>query len=237
MQRLRQKDEGFDRLSDDRQKYLFVKEMLSEDGFDYGSFPKGLLPFHKYKTHSATAFEEHLYEAALYNVSNGVAKLHFTISDQHASKFDSEFNRIEDYVEEKSGAAFHISFSFQKKSTDTIAVTPDDKPFRNEDGSLLFRPAGHGALVENLNDQNADIIFIKNIDNVVVYRYKHEMANYKKMLAGILLQCQEKVFAYARMLDEEQVSEEQINEIKDFLHEKLNTLTAPDFYKYTRNTR
>ncbi|WP_268224910.1 DUF4301 family protein [Sinomicrobium oceani] len=234
MQRLRQKDEGFDRLSDDRQKYLFVKEMLSEDGFDYGSFPKGLLPFHKYKTHSATAFEEHLYEAALYNVSNGVAKLHFTISDQHASKFDSEFNRIEDYVEEKSGAAFHISFSFQKKSTDTIAVTPDDKPFRNEDGSLLFRPAGHGALVENLNDQNADIIFIKNIDNVVVYRYKHEMANYKKMLAGILLQCQEKVFAYARMLNEEQVSEEQINEIKDFLHEKLNTLTAPDFYKYTR---
>ena len=231
---LRDKDPGFDRLPDDRQKYLFVKEMLSEDGFNFGAFPKGLLPFHKYKTYSATAFEEHLYEAALYDVSNGVANLHFTISEKHARKFDAEFNSIESNVEEKSGASFTISFSFQKKSTDTIAVTPEDKPFRNDDGSLLFRPAGHGALIENLNDQDADVIFIKNIDNVVVYRYKQEMADYKKMLAGILLKYRDKVFSYARMLDEEEVKAEQIDEIKSFLHEKLNTLTAPDFHKYTR---
>ncbi len=235
MQRLTQKDPDFERLPDDRQKYLFVREMLAEDGFDYGTFPKGLLPFHKYKTHSATAFEEHLYEAALYGVSNGIAHLHFTISDKHTRKFDTEFNSIKNYVEEKSGASFTISFSYQKSSTDTIAVTPDDKPFRNDNGSLLFRPAGHGALIENLNDQDADLIFIKNIDNVVVYRYKHEMADYKKMLAGILLEYRDQVFAYSRMLDEEEVTEMQIEAIKTFLHEKLNTLTAPSFHKYTRH--
>ncbi|UGU14270.1 DUF4301 family protein [Sinomicrobium kalidii] len=235
IQRLTAKDPHYEQLPDDRQKYLFVREMLAEDGLNYGAFPKGLLPFHKYKTHSATAFEEHLYEAALYDVSNGVAHLHFTISEKHSRKFDAEFNRIESYVEEKSGASFTISFSYQKKSTDTIAVTPEDQPFRDNDGSLLFRPAGHGALIENLNEQEADIIFIKNIDNVVVYRYKHEMADYKKMLAGILLEYRDKVFAYARMLDGEEVTEAQIAEIKSFLHDKLNTLTAPDFHKYTRH--
>ncbi|MBC9795143.1 DUF4301 family protein [Sinomicrobium weinanense] len=235
MQHLLSKDPDFERLPDDRQKYLFVREMLAEDGFDYGAFPKGLLPFHKYKTHSATAFEEHLYEAALYNASNGVANLHFTISEKHTRKFDLEFNKIKHAVEEKTGASFAISFSYQKKSTDTIAVTPEDQPFRNNDGSLLFRPAGHGALIENLNDQDADVIFVKNIDNVVVYRYKHEMADYKKMLAGILLEYRDQAFAYARMLDEEKVTEIQVKTIKTFLHEKLNTLTAPNFYKYTRH--
>ncbi|MBC9795403.1 DUF4301 family protein [Sinomicrobium weinanense] len=234
IQSLKHKEPGFDSFPDDRQKYLFVREMLAEDGLNYGAFPKGLLPFHKYKTHSATAFEEHLYEAALYDVSNGVAQLHFTISEKHSHKFDAEFNKIENYVGEKTSTSFTISFSYQKKSTDTIAVTPEDKPFRTNDGSLLFRPAGHGALIENLNDQDADIIFVKNIDNVVVYRYKHEMAGYKKMLGGILMEYRDKIFAYAKMLDEEEITEEQIAEIKTFLHDELNTLTAPDFYKYTR---
>ncbi|WP_461533605.1 DUF4301 family protein [Sinomicrobium sp.] len=224
----------FEHFPDDRQKYLFVREMLSEEGFDMGSYPKGLLPFHKYSTHAATAFEEHLYEAALYNVSRGRARLHFTISPEHFSKFDEAFNSIIRSVREKTGVDFDVDFSFQKASTDTIAVTPDDKPFRKEDGSLLLRPSGHGALIENLNDQRADIVFIKNIDNVVVYRYKYEMAEYKKMLAGILLHYQQRIFKYAKMLEETEISETQILEIRAFLHEELNTYTAPDFYKYTR---
>ncbi|RAV28530.1 DUF4301 family protein [Sinomicrobium soli] len=234
MKALEEKHPDFERLPDDRQKYLFVHEILSEEGFDMGAYPKGLLPFHKYKTHSATAFEEHLYEAALYNVSGGRARLHFTISEEHTSKFDEAFKNIIRSVKEKTGIDFDVDFSFQKASTDTIAVTPQDEPFRTEDGTLLFRPAGHGALIENLNDQEADIVFIKNIDNVVVYRYKHEMADYKKMLAGILLHYQQRIFGYARMLEETEISDTQILEVRAFLHEELNTYTAPDFYKYTR---
>ncbi|MGS2738010.1 DUF4301 family protein [Sinomicrobium sp. M5D2P17] len=233
IQSIKRRSPDFENLPDDRQKYLFVREMLGEDGLNYGSFPKGLLPFHKYKTHSATAFEEHLYEAALYSASNNTARLHFTISEKYAHKFDAEFNNIESYVEEKSGTRFNISFSYQKGSTDTIAVTPEDKIFRNGDDSLLFRPSGHGALVENLNEQDADIIFVKNIDNVVVYRYKHEMADYKKLLAGILLEYRNTIFSYAKLLDEEAVTETQITEIKNFLQDKVNTPITPDFHKYT----
>jgi len=150
--------------------YLFVKEMLSADKLNYGFFPKGLLPFHKYNNHEATPFEEHLKEAALYAKTEDEAALHFTISKQHNKMFNEEFSKIKERVSEETNTSFKVDYSYQKSTTDTIAVTLENELFRNTDGSLLFRPGGHGALIENLNEQNADIIFIKNIDNVVLFK-------------------------------------------------------------------
>lgn len=218
----------------DKQKYLFVKTMLDEDKLNYGFFPKGLLPFHKYKDHIATAFEEHLFEAALYASSNGEANLHFTISEKHEHIFDAEFKRIEGIVERKTNTKFNISFSYQRDSTDTISVTPNDEPFREEDGQLLFRPSGHGALLENLNELEADVIFIKNIDNVVVFKYEKEVASYKKMLAGLLLELQNKSFEHIKTLKDKDVSDDKLIEIAEFLVNGLHVKVSHEFEKYSK---
>ncbi|UOB16248.1 DUF4301 family protein [Abyssalbus ytuae] len=228
---LKEKYPDFDDKPDDEQRVLLVKEILLDEGLGYGNYPKGLLPFHRYKTHPATAFEEHLYEAALYDTVNDKATLHFTISEEHLDKFNKEFTDKKDYIKSKTGVDFEVDYSFQKESTDTIAVTPDNEPFLLENGDILFRPGGHGALIENLNDQDADIIFIKNIDNVVVYRSKVEMASYKKMLGGILLKLREKAFNFRALLDK-QVKADDIQKIKDFLENELNVFITPDFKKY-----
>ncbi|RLD29050.1 MAG: DUF4301 domain-containing protein [Bacteroidetes bacterium] len=224
---------NFDSLSNNKQIVLFVKMMLEKDKLNYGDFPKGLLPFHQYRTHFATAFEEHLFEAAYYASSNNKANLHFTISEKHNHKFDDEFKRIEEIVEKKTKTSFDISFSYQKGSTDTIAVTPKNIPFREEDGSLLFRPSGHGALLENLNDLNADIIFVKNIDNVAVFNFEEEVGQYKKILAGILLKIQKQAFQYQKDLDNKAVNDEDLINIAQFLSNKMNITISSEFEKYS----
>ncbi len=212
---------------------LFVKTMLDEDGLNYGNSPKGLLPFHEYKNQIiSTAFEEHLFESALYASSNKYTKLHFTISESHNDKFSNEFSRIEEKVERKTNSKFDISFSYQKESTDTIAVTSSDAPFRLENGELLFRPSGHGALIENLNDLDADIIFIKNIDNVVVYRYKDEVAKNKKILAGILIEIQKQAFQYLEKIEKGVLISDEILEIAEFLIRKMHVKISSEFEKY-----
>ncbi|MDG5490417.1 DUF4301 family protein [Psychroserpens sp. SPM9] len=235
MDRLQSTYSDFDSLSINEQRLKFVQMMLHTDQLNYGNFPKGLLPFHQYKNQTiSTAFEEHLYESALYSSSKESAKLHFTISEKFNHKFDEEFQRIEKKVEEKSGSAFDISFSYQKESTDTIAVTSKNKLFREDDGALHFRPSGHGALIENLNDLDADIVFIKNIDNVVTYKYKEEVANFKKILAGILLEVQSQAFEYLKLLESSKPSEEKLIEIGEFLVNKLNVKISSEFEKYSR---
>lgn len=225
---------NFDSLSDNQQKLNIIKAMLDEDKLNFSFYPKGLLPFHKYREHTATAFEEHLFEAALYCASNGKTQLHFTISEKHEDKFDEEFQRIEKIVERKKNTQFDIAFSYQKESTDTIAVTKNNEPFRLEDNSILFRPSGHGALLENLNDIDTDIIFMKNIDNVVVFKFENEVAYYKKMLGGILLEVQEKAFQYAEHLELKTVSETEISEITHFLKSKLNVVFSSEYDKYSK---
>lgn len=220
---------NFNEMTYNEQRMEFIKTMLAEDRHNYSFSPKGLLPFHKYSEHVSTAFEEHLFEAALHASSNNKASLHFTISEKYNHKFDEEFKYIEEDVEEKTNTFFNINFSYQKESTDTIAVSLSDEPIRTEDGSLLFRPSGHGALLENLNDFHADLIFIKNIDNVVVTKFREEVAQYKKMLAGILLQVQEQSFAYQQKLFEDQPTKEEIMEISRFLSGKLNIQLGEDF--------
>ncbi|VAV84682.1 Unknown conserved in Flavobacteria [hydrothermal vent metagenome] len=224
---------NFDNLSYDKKRVEFIKTMLNEDRLNYSFYPKGLLPFHRYKEYVSTAFEEHLFEAALYSSSKNKANLHFTISERHNHKFDEEFKYIEEDVEEKTNTTFNISFSYQKHSTDTIGVTKKNEPFRNDDGSLLFRPSGHGALLENLNDLDADIVFIKNIDNVVVKKYKEDVAYYKKMLGGILLEIQQQAFVYLRLLEKTNLKENELVEIAQFLLEKLNVSINREFEKYS----
>ncbi|MDF0715116.1 DUF4301 family protein [Muricauda sp. 334s03] len=207
--------------SKDEEAYLFVKEMLSEEGLNYGFYPKGLLPFHKYEIGTATPFEEHLKEAVLYAKTKGKANLHFTVSEQHDEMFAKEEATVGPKISKKTDTNFDVSYSNQKPSTDTIAVDMENKPFKNSDGSILFRPGGHGALIENLNDQDADIIFIKNIDNVVVDKNLETVSNSKKMLAGVLKKVQDKAFAYAKLLEGD-VSIEKADEIKAFLEKDLN---------------
>ena len=224
----------FTTLSQSEKAWHFANAMLDEAELDYGNYPKGLLPFHEYKkNHISTAFEEHLYEAALYVSSNTNAKLHFTISERFKDKFTEEFKRIEEHVEQKTGVTFDISFSYQHQSTDTIAVTLKNKPFRNDDDSLLFRPSGHGALLKNLNALNADLIFVKNIDNVVVKKYKKEVSNYKKVLAGILLKLQTKGFGFLRDLDHQEICEDKFTEIEAFLTQELSVRISNEYKKYS----
>lgn len=224
---------NFNDLSYDEKRVEFIKTILNEDRLNYSLYPKGLLPFHRYKEHVSTAFEEHLFEAALYASSNGEANLHFTISENHRQKFDEEFKYIEEDLELKTNTNFNVSFSYQKPSTDTIALTMDNKCFREIDGSLLFRAGGHGALIENLNSQDYDIVFIKNIDNVVVSKHYEKIAYYKKVLAGVLLDAQKQVFNFLSLLENGQLKDIEIEAIKSLLSAKLNVIMPYDFDAYS----
>ena len=205
----------------------FVKSMLEEEGLNFGNMPKGLIPFHKYKKYATTAFEEQLYESALYATSKTDAYLHFTFAEKHVGLFKEEFEAVKNRLSKKTKTEFHISYSFQKPETNTIAVTLDNKPFRDQSGALVFRPSGHGALLENLNQVKADIVFVKNIDNVTAEEYAQDIAEYKKMLAGKLLLVQEKTFRFLKLLKKDTVPDEDISEIKSFLWNELNIKDIP----------
>lgn len=217
----------------DQFNYDFVHALLAETGLNYGNYPKGLLPFHKYKNHISTPFQEHLFEAASYACKNGKAKLHFTISKQHYDKFKATENQILPQISQKTGCTFEISYSYQSEQTDTIAVDQKNRPIHDTEGKLIFRPGGHGALIENLNMIDADLIFIKNIDNVVVNTYAEEISRYKKILAGKLIALQQKAFKFMEMLHEG-VSEEELNTILNFLFAKLNIQISEEFEKYSQ---
>ncbi len=179
-----------------------LEALLTEEGLGCGQLPKGLLKFHKYPEGDRTPAEEHLVEAANYAaVHGGKAFIHFTVSPEHKTKFEELMSRVKADYESKYKVELQVSYSIQKPSTDTIAVDMDNQPFRLNSGEILFRPGGHGALIENLNDIDADIIFIKNIDNVVPDRIKDDTITFKKALAGILLETQEQVFAFQERLE------------------------------------
>ena len=197
-----------------------VFNLLDFTGMNYGSLPKGLLKFHNYDCCSRTSAEEHFVEGALYAVTDGVVKLHFTVSPNHKALFEELVAERKSHYEEKFGVRYDITFSEQKQCTDTIAVDAENAPFR-ENGSLVFRPGGHGALIENLNDIDADVIFIKNIDNVVPDRLKADTVTYKKLLAGILVDTQKKVFEYLNLIDSGKYTHEQVEEMIHFLQNNL----------------
>lgn len=202
---------------DKNNKIALLNGLLEKKGLNYGCLPKGLIAFHRYNNDSRTAFEEHLVEAALYaKDSNKIARLHFTVSPEHLEGFKSLLERVQPEYEDRYSVKFEVSFSEQKKSTDTIAVDLNNEPFRNDDGSLLFRPGGHGALLENLNEIKEDIIFIKNIDNVVPDHLKADTIHWKKVLAGMMLKLRRQIAAYITLL-ENGAAELQLKEIATFL--------------------
>lgn len=207
----------------DQGKYKeILRFFLFEDGLNYGQKPKGVLSFHKNENSVVTAFEEHLLEGIFYAKSpDEKVKVHFTISSEHQGLFNELLEQCQRDMEKRFSVKFDITFSQQKPSTDMVAVDMDNELFRNDDGSLLFRPGGHGALIENLNDLDADIIFIKNIDNVVPASLNDTTIKYKKALAGLLLSFQERIFNYIHLLESKDLTHEDIQEIEEFIKHDL----------------
>lgn len=218
-----------------------VENLLEPKGLNYGNLPKGLLLFHDYDDAPRTPMEEHLVEAALYASCHGDSYIHFTVSHQHLELFKQRVEKVVDRFTKRYKVQFHVSFSEQKPSTDTIAANMDNTPFRNNDGTLLFRPGGHGALIENLNDIDADVVFIKNIDNVVPDRLKTDTVTYKQVIGGVLIELQEKCFKYLRLLESGKFSHEELEEIIRFVqrdlmcrNEKLKHMEDEVLFPYLR---
>lgn len=208
-------------LSDGEYKSV-VSGLLSENGLNYGNLPKGLLKFHSYSEGDRTPVEEHLVEGGMYACSKGgVVKIHFTVSQEHRELFESLVSQVKGVYERKYNIKLNVGFSEQKPRTDTLAVNEDNTPFREGD-KLLFRPGGHGALIENLNDLQADVVFIKNIDNVVPDRLKEDEAVYKKALAGYLVYVQNQCFEYMSLLDSGEYLREDLLQMLYFLQNTIN---------------
>ena len=213
---------NIDALLSEQNYKAIVSNLLEAAGLNYGALPKGLLKFHRYADGVRTPLEEHLVEGALYAAGKtGKVNIHFTVFTEHRALFEKLVAAKVGEYEAKYGAKYHISFSEQKPSTDTVAADMENKPFRDKDGKLLFRPGGHGALIENLNDLDADIVFIKNIDNVVPDRLKADTVIYKKLLAGVLVTLQKQAFEYLELLDSGHYSHEQLETIIRFVQQQL----------------
>ena len=210
-----------DQLMKDGKYKTIVSCLLMPKGLNYGSLPKAMLDFHKVGSEVHTAMEEHLEEGAQYakNSSNEV-NLHFTVSEEHKSLFDDKLKESMPVMASKFGCEYNVTLSTQKPSTDTIAVNKDNTPFR-ENGKLLFRPGGHGALIENLNDVDTDVVFIKNIDNVVPSTSRKATIRYKKIIGGVLVEVQKKIAEYLELLDSGKYTMEQVREIVRFLQRRL----------------
>lgn len=208
---------GIDKLIVNLEKFAFFPELAKYlkpqiedkdvvrniiiDGLRYGVKPKGLVTFHAYKDGARKPVEEHLVEAAMYASNGESANIHFTVSPEHQAGFEALLQERQHHYEDKFGIRYNVTFSIQSPATDTIAVNPDNTPFRNDDGTLLFRPAGHGALITNLDKLDADIIFVKNIDNVTTDERKADTITFKKVLAGELLRLQSRAFNFLRALE------------------------------------
>ncbi len=213
---------SLDHLIESRDYSSIIDYILSVKGLNYSNLPKALLKFHQYADGSRTAAEEHLVEAAAYTKDHDhTARIHFTISPEHKEKFLELFATVKSIYEAKFDVKYNISFSIQKPSTDTIAVDETNQPVRNSDGSLLFRPGGHGSLLENLNEIDGDIIFIKNIDNIVPDRLKDTTYQFKKLLAGYLLFLRETISGFLIKLHSQRTTHADIQEMIDFSREKL----------------
>ncbi len=197
--------------------------LLFDPGLDYASLPKALIAFHDYDTPARTAMEEHLVEGARYAADpSGMVRLHFTLSPEHIAGFREKLNAVQKAYEAAYKVSFDIGYSVQKPDTDTIAVGSDNLPFREKDGSLLFRPGGHGSLIENLNDLNDDIIFIKNIDNVVPDRLKETTILYKKSIGGLLINLLKERNSWMQLLDKGGLGQDEYLQAVDFASNAMN---------------
>ena len=208
-------------IADGRYKDI-VSNLLESKGLDYGSLPKGVLLFHNYSEFARTALGEHLSEGAMYaGNAEGKVALHFTVSPEHLPFFRKLVEEKQPLYEKRYGVKYDLSFSVQQSNTDTISVDMANAPFRDVKGRLVFRPGGHGALIQNLNDLDADVIFIKNIDNVVPDNFKGATVRFKKVIAGVLVSLQKRIFEYLRLIDSGDYTHEQVEEMIYFLQDDL----------------
>ncbi len=229
---LKKKNTEIETIQDVSWQTEILDAFLNEGGMNYGNLPKGLLKFHFYPQGCRTSLEEHLVEGEKYcRDKKGRVQLHFTISPEHLKAFSAKVAEVKSFYEKKYNVRYLINFSVQKPSTDTMAVDLNNNPFREEDGSVLFRPGGHGALLENLNEIDSDIIFIKNIDNVVPDRLKEITTLYKKALAGVLMIFRERIFRYLELFGEKEMIEDSlIEELNHFLEKEL-CVVPPEGYR------
>jgi hypothetical protein len=219
-------------LLEDRSDEVILKCILSDEGLGYGRFPKALLPFHSYSDGYRTAFEEHLVEAALYTRdAQNRSHVHFTVSREHEREIRERLTRITPHYEAKYETVLEIAVSTQETSTNTVAVDPACRPFRNGQGALVFRPGGHGALLQNLDAIAADIIFIKNIDNIAPDRLKQETVRWKKILAAYLHTVQDGVYHRIRLLAGKDCGAADLEEIASFCRERLHAALPNDLGK------
>ncbi len=216
-------EKDMDSLIESNQYKAVIQNLLLPAGLNYGSLPKGLLRFHAYGDEKRKAVVEHLVEGALYaKTKTNQVNVHFTVSPEHRALFEAEVNASAPAVERGYGIQLNISFSEQKSSTDTVAADSENNPFR-ENGQILFRPGGHGALIENLNDLDGDVVFVKNIDNIVPDRLKDTTVRFKKIIAGILVSRQKKVFEAIRLLESGKYDRAQLLDIIHFVQNDLCT--------------
>lgn len=208
---------------------VVLEYVLADVGLSFRSKPKGLIPFHRHGADMWTPFEEHLSEAARYcRDAGGSARIHFTVATEHMMAIDAHLRQATRRIAAPEHA-FEVTMSTQKPSTDTIAVDLDNAPLRAADGRLLLRPAGHGALIENLNELQGDIVFIKNIDNVVPEHLADDTYMYKRVLGGLLVELQERSFDLLRRLSDSGVSQSLSDEVRAFASGVFGVTFQPDF--------
>lgn len=224
----------FNHWNRDQKNFHFIKTLLSDPAFDFSNKPKGILPFHNYDGVIVSPTIEHLKETVLYSKSKEIAKIHFTISKEFEQDFETLIQEVRNEVREE--VTLESSFSFQQESTDTLAVDAQNKPLRDKNNQLIFRPGGHGALIHNLNERTSDIVFIKNIDNVSHNNLK-QISLYKKALAGFMLRQQSKVFELLETLDQEFLNKETVIEITKVVQQELNFCLDSNFEDFKKESQ
>lgn len=231
-QQLQKDFSDFENWSSDKKNYYFIQYLLQSEQFDFANKPKGVLPFHEYADHIATPLEEHLNECVAYASLGQKGHLHFTITETHQSLFDQLENQLKSKIEQRSGVALSIEYSYQHRATDSVVVDENLKLAHNHNGELIIKPGGHGALIANLNMLDVDLVFVKNIDNVV-QNHLQEVSLYKKGLAGILLELQRRVFDYLHKIEHNEVGPSLMDEMIQFASQQLNIEFKKEIQKFT----
>jgi hypothetical protein len=235
---MEQKDKNIGNCIEQHDYNTILDFLMKEPGLNYAELPKALIKFHKYDSKSRTAAEEHLVEGANYCFDcDKKSHIHFTLSPEHIEKFEALLSDTVPFFSDIFGITYEITHSIQKPSTDTIAVDENNQPFRNPNGSLLFRPGGHGALINNLNEIDADVVFIKNIDNIVPDSLKPETNLYKMVLGGCLLKIRNSIYEFLKLLENEDLSEKIVNTIISFAKKELCHSFSDEFYASTKSQK
>ena len=215
-------------IIDDEDSKSVIDRLLSNEGLNYAKLPKALISFHKYQNEVRKAIDEQLIEGVKYVNNNGVSNFHFTISPEHEALVNAHLKKVIPIYEKELNTSFNISFSTQSKKTDTICINTKNEIVRDEKSQLVLRPGGHGSLIHNLNDLDADVVIIKNIDNVVREEQQKVVVEYKKMLSSLLVNLQETTFEILKEISSNKVSDERLDQIVSFLKMELNILVKPD---------